>query len=123
MPGFFMPASSGPIPKLQQHTRDGGRHHRDQRAAEHGPQANAGKVVPALGRQRADAADLDAHGHEVAKASQGEGGQGKSLVREDAGHVAELDEGQELAEKEFHAEQLPQGQGFGAIGADEPGQG
>ena len=94
----------------EQYAGDRGSHHGDQGAAEHGAQTDAGEVVAAVGYQGADAADLEAHGHEVAETAEGKGRQGEGLVRQRAGHVPKLDKGQELPEEQLHAQELTQGQ-------------
>ena len=63
--------------RSQQHSRDAGRHEVGHGAGGHRPQSQPRQVRFAVGRQRADAADLDGDRAEVGEAAQRVGGDGE----------------------------------------------
>src|SRR5690606_21786646 len=110
-----------------QHAGDRRGHQGRDGAAEHGPQAEAGEVLAAVGREPADAADLDRDRTEVGEAAQRVGGDQAALVgQHHAGVLPVHDLGQVQVGDEFVEHDLLADQATDDIGvlpryADQPG--
>ena len=82
-----------------------------------------GKIVAAIGDERADAADLHADGADVGEAAEREGGDGEGARGEGGLLQAELSVGDELVEDGAGAEEVADGGRLVPGNADEPGDG
>src|SRR5213080_1858878 len=75
--GWSIPQSAFPIPHSQEHPRQRRRQEVRERPRDHGAEPEPRQVVLAVGRERADAADLDADRTDVGEPAQREGGDGE----------------------------------------------
>src|SRR5690606_285741 len=78
-PTTTTPAMRATSAAVGQHAGDGGGHQGHDRAAQHRAQAEPGQLRATVGRNAADAADLDGDRGEVGEAAQGVGGDQRAL--------------------------------------------
>src|SRR5688572_12586309 len=89
---------------------------------EHGAETEAREVIAFVGRQRGDAADLNADGTEVRESHQGVSGDGEGARVEDVLLRPEHGERNQLVQHHAGAEQIANGGGVLHGDADEPRQ-
>src|SRR4051812_1389601 len=111
-----------------QHAGNTSHHAVDDRAAEHGSQAEAGDVGLPLGGHPAEAADLNADRGEIGEAAQRIRHDRNAAIAEMNGRVRLPPSGKllvryELVGEHFFAKQLAGGEAILAFDADDPGDG
>src|SRR5271154_6837894 len=102
---------------------DGSGHEIGHGAGEHGTNAEAREVCFFIGRQGADAADLNSDGAEIGEAAEREGGDGEGAGIERVLHGAEALEGDQFVRDHAQTQQVSDGMAIVPGNSDHPGDG